>query len=345
MTVEMKETDAVTFIIGLSDQCFAYALANGTVGVYHKRNRLWRVKSKNTIVALASFDVDNDGHPELVCGWSHGRFDARQWQTGEVVFKEKLDAQHSIAALVVDDWLQMGHAQLIVCSQLGQGDWKFPKNKMKNIFRYLFNGMYKTVRSYLSSDLELTSLDRIKDEAEEEVIRRLLIRKQNLLAELEHKQQNVGSPEESSAPEPMEQVTKLELTHDEENVLMSVDVEGGGLVHAVIIFAEGLFPNGESHALHLYPPISSVRMPLPVQRHLAVDLHVNVLVDSSSNELLKVIEIIHPLPTFSRFKSVPWPSTTESPSATVFRVRTRLQERIQRVISKIVTQLAVAYNS
>ena len=216
---------------------------------------------------------------------------------------------------------------------------------MTNIFRYLFNGMYKTVRSYLSSDLELTSLDRIKDEAEEEVIRRLLIRKQNLLAELEHKQQNVGSPEESSAPEPMEQVTKLELTHDEENVLMSVDVEGGGLVHAVIIFAEGLFPNGESHALHLYPPISSVRMPLPVQRHLAVDLHVNVLVDSSSNELLKVIEIIHPLPTFSRFKSVPWPSTTKSPSATLFRVRTRLQERIQRVISKIVTQLAVAYNS
>ena len=216
---------------------------------------------------------------------------------------------------------------------------------MKNIFRYLFNGMYKTVRSYLSSDLELTSLDRIKDEAEEEVIRRLLIRKQNLLAELEHKQQNVGSPEESSAPEPMEQVTKLELTHDEENVLMSVDVEGGGLVHAVIIFAEGLFPNGESHALHLHPPISSVRMPLPVQRHLAVDLHVNVLVDSSSNELLKVIEIIHPLPTFSRFKSAPWPSTTKSPSATLFRVRTRLQERIQRVISKIVAQLAVAYNS
>ena len=216
---------------------------------------------------------------------------------------------------------------------------------MTNIFRYLFIGTCKTVRSYLSSDLELTSLDRIKDEAEEEVIRRLLIRKQNLLAELEHKQQNVGSPEESSAPEPMEQVTKLELTHDQENVLMSVDVEGGGLVHAVIIFAEGLFPNGESHALHLHPPISSVRMPLPVQRHLAVDLHVNVLVDSSSNELLKVIEIIHPLPTFSRFKSVPWPSTTESPSATLFRVGIRLQERIQRVISKIVTQLAVAYNS
>lgn len=144
MTAEIKETDAVTFLIGLADQCFAYALANGTVGVYHKRNRLWRVKvyilslyyvieydylidffyscqSKNTIVALASFDVDNDGHSELICGWSHGRFDARHWQTGEVVFKEKLDPPHSIATFIVDDWLQMGYAQLIVCSQLGQG--------------------------------------------------------------------------------------------------------------------------------------------------------------------------------------------------------------------------------
>jgi hypothetical protein len=50
MTTEIKETDAVTFLIALTDHCFGYALANGTVGVYHKRNRLWRVKvspSKN----------------------------------------------------------------------------------------------------------------------------------------------------------------------------------------------------------------------------------------------------------------------------------------------------------
>lgn len=96
------------------------------------------IKSKNQIVALASFDVDNDGHQELICGWSHGRFDARHWQTGEVVFKEKLDSQHSIAALIVDDWLQMGYPQLIVCSQVGQGNFlmlfvgKIPRLTMNN---------------------------------------------------------------------------------------------------------------------------------------------------------------------------------------------------------------------
>lgn len=74
--------------------------------------------------------MDNDGQPELVCGWSHGRFDARRAETGEVIFKEKLEpdttgqqqVNNAIAALVVGDWLQLGHVQLIVCSRTGQGN-------------------------------------------------------------------------------------------------------------------------------------------------------------------------------------------------------------------------------
>lgn len=87
-------------------------------------------------MALSAYDVDNDGQLELICAWSHGRFDARHWQTGEVVFKEKLSAgpagttatQQSIAALAVQDWLQLGHAQLIVCTQLGQRKIFFSDN-------------------------------------------------------------------------------------------------------------------------------------------------------------------------------------------------------------------------
>ena len=40
------------------------------------------------------------------------------------------------------------------------------------------------MRSYLSSELELNVVDRIKEEAEEDTIRRLLIHKQNLLAQI-----------------------------------------------------------------------------------------------------------------------------------------------------------------
>ena len=144
LIAEIKETDTVTALSNLSDSdCFAYALANGTVGVYYKRNRLWRIKvcnvayaiskmlsflirlivffifqSKNYVVALATYDVDNDGHLELICAWSNGRFNARNPLSGEVVFKENKEtflspsvASHrdqqnerqDIAALVVGD--------------------------------------------------------------------------------------------------------------------------------------------------------------------------------------------------------------------------------------------------
>jgi Bardet-Biedl syndrome 2 protein len=44
---------------------FAYSLDNGTVGVYHKSNRVWRVKSKHKCVALAALDLNADGITEV----------------------------------------------------------------------------------------------------------------------------------------------------------------------------------------------------------------------------------------------------------------------------------------
>jgi hypothetical protein len=52
---------------------FAYGLANGTIGVYDGAVRLWRVKSKHEVVAVAGYDFDQDGQLELVSGWSNGK--------------------------------------------------------------------------------------------------------------------------------------------------------------------------------------------------------------------------------------------------------------------------------
>lgn len=186
--------------------------------------------------------------------------------------------------------------------------------------------------------MELTTLDRIKDEAEEEAVRRLLIRKQNLIAEIEHIQNM-----ESSNVEDSTELVQLELTHDKESVVLSITLEGNRTIHAMIIFAEGLFPNGESHALQFSQPKSSAQMPLPVQRHLAIDLHINLLVNLSQNDILKVIEIVHPLPTFSRFKQVPWPKSTKNILSTQFRVTARIQERIQRVIVLLISLMLVLH--
>ena len=41
---EMTETEAITSLCSMQDTRFGYALANGTVGVYDRSSRYWRIK-------------------------------------------------------------------------------------------------------------------------------------------------------------------------------------------------------------------------------------------------------------------------------------------------------------
>lgn len=69
----MQESEIVISICPLINGKFGYALSNGTIGIYERSNRLWRIKSRNIPIVLQSFDANDDGLDELVTGWANGK--------------------------------------------------------------------------------------------------------------------------------------------------------------------------------------------------------------------------------------------------------------------------------
>ncbi|CAF2314792.1 unnamed protein product [Rotaria sp. Silwood2] len=118
LIADMQESEIVVSICPLSNARFAYALSNGTVGIYERSNRNWRIKSRNIAIVLQTFDADGDGVDELVTGWSNGKVDIRSDRTGEIIFKDSLNS--SIAGVVKADYRVPGENLLICCTNEGE---------------------------------------------------------------------------------------------------------------------------------------------------------------------------------------------------------------------------------
>jgi len=89
---EVTETDAVVGLTPIRLTRYGYALGNGTIGVYDNATRKWRVKSKNKVHCIQSFDLDSDGVPELISGWSNGRFEVRNDTDGELIYRQNFSS-------------------------------------------------------------------------------------------------------------------------------------------------------------------------------------------------------------------------------------------------------------
>ncbi|KAG9336957.1 hypothetical protein JZ751_029974 [Albula glossodonta] len=124
---EMSENETVTSLCHMHGSRFGYALANGTVGVYDRTARYWRIKSKNHAMSIHAFDLNADGVVELITGWSNGKIDARSDRTGEVIFKDNFSS--SVAGVVEGDYRMDGQVQLICTSVEGEVRGYLPASK------------------------------------------------------------------------------------------------------------------------------------------------------------------------------------------------------------------------
>lgn len=317
IVAEMTETETITAMCPMYSSRFGYALSNGTVGVYERMSRYWRIKSKNLAMSIHAFDLNSDGVCELITGWSNGKVDARSDRTGEVIFKDNFSS--SIAGVVEGDYRMDGKTQLICCSIDGE------------------------VRGYLSSSQE-TAGSLMDTSVEQELVRELSQKKQNLLLELKNYQENskqaelrlqVSEPDGQMGviPANTQLQTALSVNLGSEiqsaHVELSISTSNDTIIRAILIFAEGIF-EGESHVVHPSAQYLTgrIRVPICPPKDVPVDLHIKAFVGYKSSVQFHVFELTRQLPRFSMYV-LSNPATVPEPSS---HVTFTINERVQRVV-------------
>ncbi|XP_010220772.1 PREDICTED: Bardet-Biedl syndrome 2 protein [Tinamus guttatus] len=316
IVAEMSETETVTALSPMYGSRFGYALSNGTVGVYDKTARYWRIKSKNHAMSIYAFDLNSDGVCELITGWSNGKVDARSDRTGEVIFKDNFAS--SIAGLVEGDYRMDGNTQLICCSVDGE------------------------VRGYLPGGQEMKG-NLMDSSVEQDLIRELSQKKQNLLLELRNYEENAkvelntqlkeadGQRGVIPANTQLQTALSVNLGSDSQSahVELCISTTNDTIIRAVLIFAEGIF-EGESHVVHpsLQNLSSCVRVPLTPPKDVPVDLHIKAFVGYRNSTQFHVFELTRQLPRFSMYAL----SSPDSATEPLSYVNCTMNERAQRMV-------------
>ncbi|CAL8078999.1 unnamed protein product [Calicophoron daubneyi] len=287
--------------------------------------------SKNKPICFASYDINQDNCPELICGWSNGKVEARTRSTGGVVFKTQLDS--SVAGLAVGDYGGFVNI-LIACSVEGE------------------------IRGYAP----LGEAEQMDTVSLEEMIRQLNVKKRSLLLELKGKEDSkrvatmtptdIRQADLTTIPADTTLQVKLEVNPEGRSVDLSGGTSNGIPLRCVIIFAEGIFP-GESHVI--YPAksrtySSSYCMQLRPPRDSTVDLFIKgYAIPKGKNPSQKSYHVLTSnvlLPQFAMYGLISdnaetqWPEQYVKPkSGVLFSV----SERPQRLASWLNTHFLLPH--
>ncbi|XP_059059038.1 Bardet-Biedl syndrome 2 protein homolog [Achroia grisella] len=308
--VELAETGPVVCLSAVSDVRFAYALANGTIGIYEEGIRLWRVKSKQNALSLR-WSGDS-----LACCWGNGRIDWREGNTGKVL--RRVQMRMNAAAMLLADYRSVGAPDLVCISDRGE---------VLGFSPYQENAGFNATSKKMP-----TEEDRM-------AITELFNKKQALLVELQHYEANAASSSLSleSPDRPMSAMptnTRLQVAvsavPDEGNLNLAISTNNETIVRAALILAEGVFNTGEMLARHPLPAHlrSILHVPLKPPRDVPVDVHIKALVGYGDSEQFHIFELTKQLPRFSMYTLAP-PSLANTKHGS--NVTFRITERVQRI--------------
>lgn len=297
LITETSEADKITFLNSIQGTKFAYGLNNGTVGVYNgPKARLWRVKTKNRLTSMVSYDINNDGLCEVISGWNNGHFNVRNGENGDLIFRTTMSSP--IAKLIKADYRSDGKEELMVCTESGE------------------------VKGFRAAEAEAVAVAdsgvEIPKSEDEKLLVDLSIRKQELVGELRALERSVRSTKSAEAASTsslgLSSATALSISLEPDleagyvglkvsasapdaliaNVLV-VDLEGAVLDGCEILTVSTALAAQSKSAVVPLRPVRNQACQLRVQAHVAA---------RSMASQLHVFETTVSLPKFASFRRV-----------------------------------------
>uniref|UniRef100_A0A7S3VM43 Bardet-Biedl syndrome 2 protein homolog n=1 Tax=Dunaliella tertiolecta TaxID=3047 RepID=A0A7S3VM43_DUNTE len=307
VVAEAAEADRFVALCPLDFSYFGYGLVNGTLGVYDRMDRVWRVKSKHNVCAISSYDLDGDGVPELICGWSNGRVEVRQRDTGALVHRDNLSCP--VSSILTGDYRGDKKLELIVCGQQGE------------------------VRGYLAADAEEPPSAQVNLEAELALqvatIAELTQKKQDLTYELgSYHNAKDEDLQASMASDMIPSDTRVDvvIAADKQaatcNLVLSTSHEDA-VIRGAVVFGEQVF---DEESLFFYPQTLSQQASIPLRpiKDVSVLLMLKVLVGTRSSTSFHVFELEIELPKFAMYANVEVNSLPTPESNVSFTMNERL---------------------
>jgi Bardet-Biedl syndrome 2 protein len=284
---EINEAAKISQLCPIRDTYFAFALDNGTVGVYNRKQRLWKVKTKFKVVSLVGIDVEGESIYCLIVGWNNGRVEVRSDVSGEVLFKIQLSSP--LAKILKGDYRNDGTVQIIVITTDGQ------------VKGYSFN--------YNLRGLTQDNAGPTQAAKQNEVLFAELTKKKNdLMAEYKMLSENKPSAKKADAASLVPYNTKVgtAFRHNMNKKIPELifQTNNTSVIRSVIVFADQIFTN-ESCVCTPTNPSNTLAFPLKVTKHVSVNFNIRALVGNSGNSTqYQVYEMQKRLPKFCNFVMV-----------------------------------------
>ena len=308
VVAEMTEAAAVASLTPIQQSLFAFALTNGTVGVYNNHTRVWMAKSKHSAHSLAAFDLDGDGVNEVVSGWSHGRLEVRHQDSGELVYKDKFAS--AVAAVIVGDLRGEGKDAIIACSTAGEVRGYQPLSSSPP------HGSPSVLP--VGSEVAGLRVGLADDEMLDGKRKDLYDRKNELLDELRLYETalktaktskpggangGAAAPASVSSPTSTQLTVSLKPNKSTQSQLLTVSTNNDTVIKLLMVTADGLFGANESRTVipSKEKLSGSLSMTMRSERNVAVEVKVRVVVGHRGAASDVVFEFVEQLPRFSNF--------------------------------------------